>query len=70
MKAKYFGLIFLLLILFLFYGCGEKKVETTDEINGETPIDTDVSDVDGEIGDIENIELDQIDADLEYLEDI
>lgn len=70
MKIKYFSLIFLLLILFLFYGCGEKRVEDIKEVSSEAPIDNEVSDVESEISNIENMELDQIDVDLEYLEDI
>lgn len=71
MKVKYIVLIFLLLALFLIYGCGEKKkVEITKEVSAETPIDADVNGVDDSISDIEDTELYQIDADLESLEDI
>ena len=67
MKAKYLTLIFLLFILFLSYGCGEKSVEdTTSNIS----IDDDVDEVDNSISEIDDAELDQIDIDLEYLEDI
>lgn len=71
MKNKYFVLIFLLLILFLFYGCGEKKkVESVKQTAGETPIDLDVSEVDDSIIDVEDTELDEIESDLDLLEDI
>ena len=69
-KNKYFVLAFLLLILFLFYGCGEKnKVEVAKEFS-ETPIDSDVDEVGSLVSDFDDTELDEIESDLDLLEDI